>query len=719
MVDRAVKVTLSANAQGFISAVRQAKTELDGLARSGISARDAIAPITGTMRQAAQDALRLGVAGQAIGRGFASSTAPVRDLATHLQSLAGVDLRPLQSSLSGIGRAMSSGSGSGVADLARLAVAIRDLSTAATGSGMTDLARNLRTIATALRNFSTNSTGALAGLRDITPALRSLGAIASGDLTRGAADIRAIASAIRQLGSMDAAAIQSLIDNIDRIGPALRRLGDAGGGIGNLAGINAEIKALRDQVDALRRAAGGGGGGGGGGAAESGGFLGGMFGGGSLGQMLAYTGGLAAVGTGIKSVVKQTSDYETQILTWGAVTKATNAQTAQASALALQLGADTSIAGASAADAAVAMTELAKGGLSISQSFQAAKGTLQLAAAAGVDASQAAEIQANAIHAFHISASQAGNVADILANTANAANGEITDFAQGLKQSGAVAHNFGLTLLDQQTILAQFAQAGIKGAEGGNILKEELLKVEAPSKAAAGAIKTLGLQIIDSNGNYVSAINLEQQLAAAKKKLGLTAFNTAAAVVFGARAIQGATIMANNGAVGYNTMNKAIFDGAGAAAFSTAKMSGLGGSFANLQNQAETLAVTVGEKLSKGMQTAVNAVSSGMADLSTFISGPGLSKVGAAFASVGDFFKPIVQGAAGLAEKVWPYIKQFGADLVQAWDNIVAATTPVRDAIANLFKTLQSNGFTDRVGSVLRGVGDAAKVGYAVVEADR
>jgi TP901 family phage tail tape measure protein len=97
-----------------------------------------------------------------------------------------------------------------------------------------------------------------------------------------------------------------------------------------------------------------------------------------------------------------------------------------------------------------AMTELAKGGLTVVDSMTAAKGTLLLAAAAGVDAATAAGIQANALNAFGLQAKDAAKVADILANTANAANGEITDFAFGMAQSAAVSHQFGLSLTDNR-----------------------------------------------------------------------------------------------------------------------------------------------------------------------------------------------------------------------------------------------------------------------------
>ena len=67
-------------------------------------------------------------------------------------------------------------------------------------------------------------------------------------------------------------------------------------------------------------------------------------------------------------------------------------------------------------------------------------------------------------------------------------------------------------------------------------------------------------------------------------------------------------IFAEKGAGAYTHMSTAIDKGAGVVAFSTAKMSGLGGAFANVKNQIETAQVTLGEKFSPALQTAFGRV---------------------------------------------------------------------------------------------------------------
>ncbi|MBM4492157.1 hypothetical protein GS471_29895, partial [Rhodococcus hoagii] len=92
-------------------------------------------------------------------------------------------------------------------------------------------------------------------------------------------------------------------------------------------------------------------------------------------------GGLIGVsigaGVAFQKVIQLGNDYTNTLNTMQAVSQATAAEMAQIGERAKQLGNDASLPNTSAADAAMAMTELAKGGFSVQQSMDAAKGTLQ------------------------------------------------------------------------------------------------------------------------------------------------------------------------------------------------------------------------------------------------------------------------------------------------------------------------------------------------------
>jgi TP901 family phage tail tape measure protein len=218
---------------------------------------------------------------------------------------------------------------------------------------------------------------------------------------------------------------------------------------------------------------------------------------------VALAGVTVAAGLAAKSTLDIGINYQNSLNTLQAVSGATVAQMSAVSATAKKLGADTSLTATSAADAATAMTELAKGGLSVDAAMTAAKGTLQLAAAAGVDAAEAASIQSSALNAYGLAAGDAGRVADVLANAANAASGEITDFAWALQAGGAVAHATGISLEDTAAALGLLANNGIKGSDAGTLLKSALLALQSPSDPARKAMENLGVAAYDASGNFV------------------------------------------------------------------------------------------------------------------------------------------------------------------------------------------------------------------------
>lgn len=313
-------------------------------------------------------------------------------------------------------------------------------------------------------------------------------------------------------------------------------------------------------------------------------------------------GGIAGVAAAIGFTIKQGVAFEDNLNSLKAVSGATADQMAAVSARARELGSDIDLPATSAGDAAEAMLELAKGGLTVSESMSAARGTLLLAAAAGITGAEAAEIQANALNAFSLSADDANHVADVLANTANQASGEITDFAAGLAQSASVAHAFGIGIEDSATVLGLFANAGIKGSDAGTSFKTMLTALASPTKQQAQALETLNLQVYDAEGNFVGMKSVTEQLAAAHGTLTQEQYNSAASTAFGADAIRGANILAEGGVAAWDNMASAVGRAGGAQEVAAARTEGLSGAFGKFMSAVEDLALTLYSQFSPALQ---------------------------------------------------------------------------------------------------------------------
>ncbi|MGW5387209.1 phage tail tape measure protein [Nocardia sp. NPDC003963] len=370
---------------------------------------------------------------------------------------------------------------------------------------------------------------------------------------------------------------------------------------------------------------------------------------GAIGASLGLAFGGAAVAFG--QVIQIGNDFTTSMNTMKAVAGATADQMAAVSERAKQLGNDVTLPGTSANDAAAAMTELAKGGFSVQQAMDAAKGSLQLAAAAQIDAAQAATIQSQALQAFGLGAADATRVADVLANTANASSAEITDVAYGLQAGAAVAHQFGLTVEDTATALGMFANSGIQGSDAGTLLKSALLALTDTGKPAQEAMRELGLTVYDSKGEFVGLRALFEQLDVAAARMTPEMYQAATATLFGSDAMRLASVAAEKGVVGFDAMHAAMSKQGSAADVAAAKMQGLPGAMQTAQNAAENLALEVYD-LVKGPMEDLATKAAGGIEAATPVIVDGLHNTADAAVSVGQAIGPVVGTIADLPAPV-------------------------------------------------------------------
>ena len=331
----------------------------------------------------------------------------------------------------------------------------------------------------------------------------------------------------------------------------------------------------------------------------------------SLGSALGIAGKLGAgigvalgLGSVASDIVSVGAEYQSQLNTMAAVSQATAGQMDAVRAKARELGNDISLTGTSASDAAAAMTELAKNGLTVTQSMEASKGTLQLAAAAQIDAAQAATIQGQALQAFGLGAQEAGRVSDILAGSANASAAEITDVAQALQQAGTVSHAFGVSIDDASTAIAMFANAGITGSDAGTLLKTSLLALTDQGKPAQNAIHDLGLTVYDAQGKFVGLPSLIGQLNAASNRMTEEQYQAATATLFGSDAMRFASIAAGKTTEDFNALRESVTRQGQAAEVAAAQTKGLPGALERLANAKEDLTLGLFEALQDDLVAA-------------------------------------------------------------------------------------------------------------------
>ncbi|SHU23355.1 Putative phage tail tape measure protein TMP [Mycobacteroides abscessus subsp. bolletii] len=461
------------------------------------------------------------------------------------------------------------------------------------------------------------------------------------------------------------AAAQDLAKDLDAVARAQRRATDVQAAVGRAP------KNVQNRVSQLLS-----------GSADAAGRAGGLAGrrfGDSFSGALRST-GIVAAGTavgnlaanamtkaasfatsGVSAVVTKGLDFEKTMNTLSGVTGASADVMQRFRDTAKALGNDMTLSNTSAADAAQAMTELAKAGFSVDESIAGAKGTLQLAAAAQVDAGKAAEIQANALLAFGLKADYAAKAADVLSNAANASSAEITDVAQALQSGGAVANQFGLKLEDTAAAIGLLANNGIKGSDAGTLLKSALLALTDTSNPAQGAIEELGLTVYDAQGRFVGLEKLFGDLQAASQRMTPEMYQAATTTLFGSDAARLAGIAAKDGAAGYDQMRDAMEKQGSAAKLAAAQNQGLPGVIERLKNAAETLAITLFEKVQGPLSSIGDGLTGFTNKMQDAFENPAVSQaagnIGAALSGIGAAFGRVLSAVgpalvAGLSNAV-------------------------------------------------------------------
>ncbi|HFU8468154.1 TPA: phage tail tape measure protein [Escherichia coli] len=155
------------------------------------------------------------------------------------------------------------------------------------------------------------------------------------------------------------------------------------------------------------------------------------------------------------------------------------------------------------------------------QAIQAAlPGVLDLAMAAGMDLGQTADISSNILTQFGLSADQMDRVGDTLAATFTRTNTDLRSLGETMKYTGPVAASLGLSLEQAAAMTGVLGSVGIRGSDAGTALRASLSRLVDPPKAAAMALKELGVETQDAYGNMRRMENILNELYQATRKYG-------------------------------------------------------------------------------------------------------------------------------------------------------------------------------------------------------
>lgn len=306
-------------------------------------------------------------------------------------------------------------------------------------------------------------------------------------------------------------------------------------------------------------------------------------------KLLPITAGITAIGTG---AVKTTADFDSEMSKVSAISGATGEDFDELRAKAREMGSKTKF---SASEAAEAMNYMAMAGWKTNDMLNGIDGIMNLAAASGEDLGTTFDIVTDALTALGYEAEDAGHFADVLAAASSNANTNVSLMGESFKYVAPVAGSIGASAEDLAIALGVMANAGIKGTQAGNSLKNALVNLVKPTDKQIVAMKQLGLisaetgqsafvdeygnmkslgeimnilrsslgkvnvDLVDSEGNMREYDDIIAELSQTEEGLTQAEQLKNAAIIFGKQNLSGMLAIVNASEEDYNSLTEAIY----------------------------------------------------------------------------------------------------------------------------------------------------------------
>lgn len=155
----------------------------------------------------------------------------------------------------------------------------------------------------------------------------------------------------------------------------------------------------------------------------------------------------------------------------------------------------------SATEAADALNYMALAGYDTQKSMEMLPNVLNLAAAGSMDLATASDMVTDASSALGLSTQETTELVDKMAQTASKSNTSVSQLGDAYLTVGGTAKNLKGGTTELSTALGVLADNGIKGSEGGTILRNTILSLSSPTSKAKKELEELGVSVFDSEGN--------------------------------------------------------------------------------------------------------------------------------------------------------------------------------------------------------------------------
>ncbi|ENO1916556.1 phage tail tape measure protein, partial [Escherichia coli] len=131
-----------------------------------------------------------------------------------------------------------------------------------------------------------------------------------------------------------------------------------------------------------------------------------------------------------------------------------------------------------------------------------------------------ADIGSNILTQFNLTADQMDRVGDTLTAAFTRTNTDLRALGETMKYTGPVAAKLGISLEEAAAMAGMLANNGLRGSDAGTAMRASLSRLASPPKAAADALKELGVSVADARGKMRPMEDVLLDLYKATQKYG-------------------------------------------------------------------------------------------------------------------------------------------------------------------------------------------------------
>lgn len=273
----------------------------------------------------------------------------------------------------------------------------------------------------------------------------------------------------------------------------------------------------------------------------------------------------------------------------------------------IHLGATTSF---TSGEVAQGQGYLAMAGFNADQIEKSMPAILAMTKAAGIEMGRVSDISSDISSGFKIPADEMGRVADVLTATFSGSNTTLEGLGDTMKYLGPIATATGQDFETMSAMVGLLGNVGIKGTQAGTSLRSAMLRLAAPPKQAAKALKSLGVSAKDNRGNMRALTDILMDVERKTAKMGTGDRMAYYKAIFGTEAATAMVELVKQAGVnGIQEFTNKLKNSAGRAEQVAQTMAdNLLGDIKNLESAREAIGIAIYDTISDDMRASIQSI---------------------------------------------------------------------------------------------------------------